>query len=55
MSRIYGGIHWSFDNTDGLKCGREIAVYVGEHSFGPRAAVTGREVRAEFGVRRRDR
>ncbi len=23
MSRIYGGIHWQFDNTDGLTAGRE--------------------------------
>lgn len=27
MSRIYGGIHWQFDNTDGLRCGK----MVGEH------------------------
>jgi hypothetical protein len=31
MSRIYGGIHWSFDNTDGLACGRRVGAYVVEH------------------------
>lgn len=25
QSRIYGGIHWQFDNTEGLKSGRAIA------------------------------
>jgi hypothetical protein len=34
MSRIYGGIHWSFDNADGLKCGREIGEHVAKHHFG---------------------
>lgn len=24
MSRVYGGIHWQFDNTAGLRCGREV-------------------------------
>lgn len=28
MSRIYGGIHWSFDNTEGLACGRSIGELV---------------------------
>jgi hypothetical protein len=28
MSRIYGGIHFQFDNESGKKCGREIADYV---------------------------
>ena len=27
-SRIYGGIHWEFDNREGLKCGREVGEYV---------------------------
>lgn len=38
MSRIYGGIHWDFDNTDGLKCGRAVAEHVAK-SFFDRAAV----------------
>jgi hypothetical protein len=33
MSRIYGGIHWMFDNTDGLACGREVAKHVAERHF----------------------
>jgi membrane-associated phospholipid phosphatase len=28
MSRIYGGIHWQFDNTDGLHVGRTLGEYV---------------------------
>jgi hypothetical protein len=35
MSRIYGGIHWDFDNTDGLACGREVAGYVARNHFRP--------------------
>jgi hypothetical protein len=36
MSRIYGGIHWQFDNTDGLAGGKKVAEYVFEHSLRPR-------------------
>jgi len=35
MSRIYGGIHWNFDNRDGLEFGKKIGLYVNEHSFQP--------------------
>ena len=28
MSRIYGGIHWQFDNTDGLAGGKMVAEHV---------------------------
>ena len=28
MSRIYGGIHWTFDNTSGLASGRALGQYV---------------------------
>jgi hypothetical protein len=28
MSRIYGGIHWNFDNDEGLAAGRQLADYV---------------------------
>jgi len=28
MSRVYGGIHWQFDNTVGLAGGRKVALYV---------------------------
>jgi hypothetical protein len=33
MSRIYGGIHWTFDNTDGLACGREVAKHITQRHF----------------------
>lgn len=28
MSRVYGGIHWQFDNTAGLRCGRAVGTEV---------------------------
>jgi membrane-associated phospholipid phosphatase len=28
MSRIYGGIHWQFDNTEGLAAGKRLGEYV---------------------------
>jgi len=36
MSRIYGGIHWQFDNVDGLAGGRKIARHVLENCMKPR-------------------
>jgi hypothetical protein len=33
QSRIYLGIHWSFDKTEGIKQGRRIANYVFDHKF----------------------
>jgi membrane-associated phospholipid phosphatase len=38
MSRIYGGIHFQFDNLDGLESGRAVGRYVVARLFGPRAA-----------------
>jgi hypothetical protein len=35
QSRIYLGIHWSFDKTEGIAQGREVADYVFEHAFLP--------------------
>jgi hypothetical protein len=35
QSRIYLGIHWSFDKTEGIKQGRRIADYVYNHEFRP--------------------
>jgi membrane-associated phospholipid phosphatase len=35
MSRIYGGIHWQFDNTDGLAGGKKVAEHVLEHCLKP--------------------
>jgi hypothetical protein len=54
-SRIYGGIHWDFDNVAGLKCGREVGEYVASHHFRPRAAVKRDGVPAGFPVLRRER
>jgi hypothetical protein len=36
MSRIYGGIHWQFDNTDGLQVGRTLGEYVVRTTLQPR-------------------
>ncbi len=38
MSRIYGGIHYQFDNTDGLAVGRALGQYVTRHHGQPRPA-----------------
>jgi hypothetical protein len=35
QSRIYLGIHWSFDKTEGIKQGRRVADYVFTHAFQP--------------------
>src|SRR5215212_4880042 len=35
-SRIYGGIHWSFDNEAGLEAGHSIGEFVGDNLLGPR-------------------
>jgi hypothetical protein len=35
QSRIYLGIHWSFDKTEGIVQGRNVADYVFEHAFRP--------------------
>jgi membrane-associated phospholipid phosphatase len=37
MSRIYGGIHWSFDNTAGLASGRDLGIFVSQNYLRPRA------------------
>jgi hypothetical protein len=37
MSRIYGGIHWKFDNVDGLKVGKTLGEYVSRNTLLPRA------------------
>ena len=36
QSRIYLGIHWSFDKTTGIAQGRQVADWVFEHAFTPR-------------------
>jgi hypothetical protein len=35
-SRIYGGIHWEFDNSEGLRCGRLVGEYVTRYYLRPR-------------------
>lgn len=34
-SRIYGGIHYEFDNQEGLRMGREVAEYIARHFLLP--------------------
>ena len=34
-SRVYGGIHWQFDNTDGLAGGKKVAEHVLAHCLKP--------------------
>ncbi len=36
QSRIYLGIHWHFDKTEGIAQGRRVADYVFDHTFKPR-------------------
>ncbi len=36
QSRIYLGIHWSFDKTEGIAQGKRVADYVFDHAFQPR-------------------
>lgn len=38
-SRLYGGIHWDYDNYDGLSAGRELAAYVYDKSLVAAATV----------------
>ena len=35
ISRIYGGIHWDFDNTEGLATGKLVGQYVLAHVLRP--------------------
>jgi len=39
VSRIYGGIHWDFDNTQGLASGKRVGQYVLSHLLRPDAQV----------------
>jgi membrane-associated phospholipid phosphatase len=38
MSRIYGGIHYQFDNTDGLQTGKVLGTYVSRNYLQPHPA-----------------
>jgi hypothetical protein len=35
QSRIYLGIHWAFDKTEGITLGRRVADYVFANAFAP--------------------
>ena len=35
QSRIYLGIHWSFDKTEGIAQGRKVGDYVVDRAFRP--------------------
>jgi membrane-associated phospholipid phosphatase len=45
QSRIYGGIHWQFDNVEGLTCGRNLGHFVTRHYLVPTAHGRSRTVR----------
>jgi membrane-associated phospholipid phosphatase len=53
LSRIYGGIHWDFDNRDGLAMGRALGEYVSKNAFQPKATRAERSVPVNFATRRR--
>ena len=38
MSRIYGGIHWQFDNVEGLNVGRTLGEYAYRNTLQARPA-----------------
>jgi PAP2 superfamily/Vanadium chloroperoxidase N-terminal domain len=48
MSRIYGGIHWQFDNTEGLKVGRTLGEYVFRNTLQPRSTKVQRALYPEL-------
>ena len=39
VSRIYGGIHWSFDNTAGLAAGRDVGGFIADNLLQPRVVL----------------
>lgn len=41
-SRIYGGIHWNFDNSDGLASGKSVGAFVVRSYMGPVERVSAR-------------
>jgi hypothetical protein len=43
MSRIYAGIHWSFDMAAGENLGRKVGQYVADHYFQPLPEAGGRQ------------
>ncbi len=55
QSRIYLGIHWEFDKTEGLRAGARIARYVYDHAFRPLASARLRPPRTRTAARHRGR
>jgi membrane-associated phospholipid phosphatase len=53
MSRIYGGIHWQFDNVDGLASGKMLGKYVHRHYLQPLASDRTRVLRPPIVEERR--
>jgi membrane-associated phospholipid phosphatase len=53
LSRIYGGIHWDFDNRDGLASGRRVGEHVARHFYPQSARRPDRPAPAVFSVRDR--
>ena len=54
-SRIYGGIHWEFDNADGLATGRALGEFVGRSFLLPQGQLSKeREVQATTAQRRKE-
>jgi membrane-associated phospholipid phosphatase len=53
QSRIYGGIHWQFDNAEGLTCGRKVGRYVVENFLRRRVPCPGGEQEARASTLRR--
>ncbi len=53
MSRIYGGIHYDFDNTAGLASGRQLGDYVCNNFLLPLARASKEPLAPAFAVRRR--
>ena len=43
QSRIYLGIHWSFDKTEGIAQGRKVADYIFRHVFTQRPSPRDRQ------------
>jgi membrane-associated phospholipid phosphatase len=53
MSRIYGGIHYDFDNEAGLAAGRAVGDYVCRHFLLPTTQTASSPFTSTFAIRRR--
>jgi membrane-associated phospholipid phosphatase len=52
-SRVYGGIHWDFDNFEGLRMGRALGDYVSRNLLLPAQPPAREDTAASFATRRR--